>query len=173
MRVSKLDAARRQLESAIRLFFASADPVSIHTLVGAARTLLRDLLREQGREAGLDAIFREGIRPEKLKDVRGMLVEAQNFFKHADHDADELFDFNPTTTEILLWDSCALYNTLTGEQIPLFVVFNAWWALTHPQFLNPEAQAVATQNAQIFNPNNRRGFLAEFLPLAEEWVVSQ
>lgn len=119
MHVSKLDAARRQLESATRLFFASADPMSIHTLVGAARTLLRDLLRAEGREAGLDVIFREGIRPEKLGEVRNMVVEAQNFFKHADRDAEEVFDFNPVTTEILLWDSCPLLhaNGRTGSAL--------------------------------------------------------
>ena len=31
--VTKLDAARRQLRTAIRLWFQEADPVSIHTLL--------------------------------------------------------------------------------------------------------------------------------------------
>jgi hypothetical protein len=30
-KVSKLDAAKRQLETAIRLYFSDGDPVSIHT----------------------------------------------------------------------------------------------------------------------------------------------
>lgn len=153
---------------AIRLFFANADPVSIHTLTSAARTLLRDLLRGQGREVGLDAIFREGIRPEKLTEVGGLLVEAQNFFKHADHDPDEVFDFNPETTVIVLWDSCALYYGLTTQRVPLFAVFTAWWALAHPHVLVPEIQAEATKFAETFDPNNRQTFLAEFLPLAQE-----
>jgi hypothetical protein len=34
LQVSKLDAARRQVETAIRLYFAEADPVSIHKPYG-------------------------------------------------------------------------------------------------------------------------------------------
>ena len=33
--VSKLDAAKRQLETVIRLYFFDGDPVSIHTLTSA------------------------------------------------------------------------------------------------------------------------------------------
>lgn len=49
-RVAKLDAAKRQLETAIRLYFASADPVSIHTLTAAAYQLLLDLNKKAGGE---------------------------------------------------------------------------------------------------------------------------
>ena len=43
--VSKLDAARRQLETAIRLFFYDGDFVSTHTLAAAAFNVLNDLSR--------------------------------------------------------------------------------------------------------------------------------
>jgi hypothetical protein len=45
--VTKLDAARRQLETAITLWFHEADPVSIHALTGAAHNLLCDLNTKQ------------------------------------------------------------------------------------------------------------------------------
>jgi hypothetical protein len=40
-KVSKLDAAKRQLETVIRLYFSNGDPVSIHTLTAAAYNVLR------------------------------------------------------------------------------------------------------------------------------------
>lgn len=43
LKISKLDAAKRQLETAIRLYFNSADPVSIHTLACAAHSIISDL----------------------------------------------------------------------------------------------------------------------------------
>jgi hypothetical protein len=43
LKLSKLDCARRQLELAIELYFMERDPVSIHTLAGAARQLIEDI----------------------------------------------------------------------------------------------------------------------------------
>ena len=43
IKVSKLDAARRQLETAIKLYFVFGDPISIHTLSAAAYNVIRDL----------------------------------------------------------------------------------------------------------------------------------
>jgi hypothetical protein len=48
IRLTKLDAARHQLKTAIRLFFEERDPVSIHALASAAQEVLRDLLRARG-----------------------------------------------------------------------------------------------------------------------------
>ncbi len=43
VRVTKLDCAKRQIETAIMLFFENHDPVSAHTLTGAAYEILRGL----------------------------------------------------------------------------------------------------------------------------------
>jgi hypothetical protein len=51
IKISKLDAARRQLDTAIRLYFMEGDPVSVHTLAAAAFEILKDLVRSgQGLE---------------------------------------------------------------------------------------------------------------------------
>lgn len=64
MHISKLEAARRQLEAAIRLFFLNGDPVAIHTLTGAARGLLGDLSHAEGKKGLLDTYFFPYVRPE-------------------------------------------------------------------------------------------------------------
>ncbi len=168
MQISKLDAARRQLESAIRLFFVSGDPVAIHSLAAAARNLLRDLMRAENREAGLDAIFKQQVRPEKLGEVRALIAEAPNFFKHADRDPERVLEFYPRTTEFLLWDACVLYETLTDHKDPLLAVFLVWFALSNPHILLPEVQQKVAVLGQQFDPRNRRGFLGEMLPVAEQ-----
>ena len=50
LKVSKLDAAKRQLETAIRLYFSNGDPVSIHTLVAAAYAILHDVTGRKGAD---------------------------------------------------------------------------------------------------------------------------
>jgi len=46
--ISKLDAAKRQLETVIRLYFVHGDPVSIHTLTSAAYNVIRDVNKKRG-----------------------------------------------------------------------------------------------------------------------------
>ena len=48
--VTKLDAAKRQLETAIRLWFHDAHPVSIDTLAAAALQVLVDINTKRGGE---------------------------------------------------------------------------------------------------------------------------
>lgn len=55
--VTKLEAARRQLCAAIRMFFAGADELAIHTVASAARGVVSDLRKQRGHdEAGEDTV---------------------------------------------------------------------------------------------------------------------
>jgi len=66
IKVSKLDAARRQLETAIRLYFSEADPISIHALMSAAYQGVNGHKRCAGRYAyveGTAAKLGESRRP--------------------------------------------------------------------------------------------------------------
>jgi hypothetical protein len=64
--VSKLDAAHRQLRTAIRLWFMDGDPIAIHTLACAAHDIIHTLFKRKGLK-GL--IFdSEIIKEEERKD---------------------------------------------------------------------------------------------------------
>jgi hypothetical protein len=127
MNISKLDAARRQLETAAVLYFHEGDPVSIHTLTSAAYEVLRTL--NIGPPMIKDMLA-EYIRPERIKEIRDKLNEAQNFFKHADRDTDKTLDFEPKLTQFFLMDACVTYKGLSGERVPVLEVFKLWAAVT-------------------------------------------
>ena len=48
--VTKLEAARRQLRAAIRMFFADEDELAVHTVASAAYRLISDLKSQRGRD---------------------------------------------------------------------------------------------------------------------------
>ncbi|MDE0190471.1 MAG: hypothetical protein OXQ90_03865 [Gammaproteobacteria bacterium] len=50
LHVTKLEAARRQLREAIRMFFADADVLAVHTVASAAYRLISDLKSQRGRD---------------------------------------------------------------------------------------------------------------------------
>ena|SRR5436305_13488939 len=79
LKISKLDAARRQLETAILLYFNEADPVSIHTLAAASHEILRDLSLHIDSPMLLERSF-ESLPEELRSRIHNAMRLPQNFF---------------------------------------------------------------------------------------------
>ena len=60
LQISKIAAAQRQLDAAIRMFFDREDELAIHTVTSAAFQVLRDIIKERGEHFTVEA-FRAGI----------------------------------------------------------------------------------------------------------------
>lgn len=165
--ISKLDAAKRQLETYIRLYFHSGDPVAMHTLAAASFGIISDLNKKRiGTPTLHDQIF-ENVKPEYKKMFRDKLNEAQNFFKHADRDHNSTLDFNPDSTELIAMDACSKYSELTGELPPLFQIFNGWMMITHQDiFTFPIDQRIKLEYAaKAFLPIGREAYFNDMLPM--------
>ena len=76
--ITKLVAARRQLQAAIRIFFAGEDELAVHTVASAAYRLIADLKQSRGRDEVADFYrtivfynvrdYRRGTLPKDLAD---------------------------------------------------------------------------------------------------------
>lgn len=167
--ISKLDAARRQIEVAIRLYFSNDDPISIYTLGAAGYGVLRDIavaksMSLRTAEQGL----MERVVPGKEKELIAALRRHQNFFKHADRDPDAAIDFNPDSTEWLLFDSCIAYLQITGESTPLMRTMNLWWQIQHRDLVKaeyPEIRSRLEQHADLLG--NRLTYFSKVLPMMQ------
>jgi hypothetical protein len=152
--VTKLEAADHQLRMAIRLFFNRDDMVAIHTLTAAASQILRDLA---GR-IGSTSPFRDAeiIRPEKKQEWFQVLTRAQNFFKHADRDPEDVLDFFPNATPFLIFEAVLMHNELTKAYVPETLVFAAWFNLKHPNVLleGPMKTVIQGALAQGLDPDD-------------------
>ncbi len=142
--VTKFDAARRQLHTAIRLFFANEDMVSVHTLTRASHEILRTLLRASGR----GSFFKDRgyITREQKKEWIKALNYPSNFLKHADRDPEDLLTLNHLFCVFWLFDSCMMYIDLTGKLSRESVVFAAWFYIHFEDYLGEGA------------PNSVKGF---------------
>lgn len=164
--ISKLDTGRRQLETALELYFRWADPISIHTLAAASRNVLSNLYEHRGAEPTifLTKILQEVVKPEHHKMLRQKFREPENFFKHADRDPDETFAFQPEVTQFWLLEAIEAYTTLTHEQVPIFKAFRAWWMIHHRELLSeaPADLLYALENLSDFEKDRVR-FIKEFM----------
>jgi hypothetical protein len=104
--ISKLEAARRQLNCAIRLYLNEDDLASVQTLAWAGLTILRDLTAA----AGLPT------RSGSWSSIYDLDRRAANLLKHANRDpCDWLLEIDPTIPEFVFHEAIALYSELGGE----------------------------------------------------------
>ncbi len=129
--ITKIDAAVRQLETAITLWFHDGDPVSICTLSFAAYEILYSLSKStRKRPALLDA---HNIKPEFKEDFIAMIKEAPNFFKHAGKDPHATVFLTTKNQPHIFFDAVGMYHGLGVGMRPMFRVFVDWFWITEPQ----------------------------------------
>jgi hypothetical protein len=125
VRITREEAARGQLESAILLWFLERDPASVHTLAVAAQ----ELLHHTGREAGNPSktVMWLKAQPKKFQDMARF---PQNFFKHAKKN--QLTSFAPLISEMCMIDAVSLYEDLFHRLTPLMRLFALRFSLSWP-----------------------------------------
>jgi hypothetical protein len=172
LKISKLDAARRQIETAIVLYFHEADPVSIHTLSAAAHGILLGLSRaspEPTAKMIYDALL-ERVKPEFHRTFNAVFRESQNFFKHADRDHDAVLErFTHFQTEVILLDACAAYRRLSGESVPLL---NLFWARAAATWAREAIiHDVPAEVLDGWAGMSKMEFFAQMLPIAYQSAI--
>jgi hypothetical protein len=160
-RITRIEAAQRQLVTAIELFFEGRDAISVHTLAAAAHGILRDLLKLRSGAS----IIKDNplVRPDRQKEFIAILNTAQNFFKHADRDPGKAIEFRPDFTQFLLIDAIFMYEGLTGRKLQEGTVFATWMAVKYPNTISNAdlelAELVNELRSKADNELNRHDFL--------------
>lgn len=116
LHLTKLAAAKRQLQAAIRLLFMGEDELAVHTVASAAYGLLKDLKQDRGRSEAADSYcttyfylvrdFRRGTLPAHLTSDPSMMAEIE-------HIADQL---SPITADSKLSDVQVMISPTVEKQ---------------------------------------------------------
>ncbi len=164
-----MEAARRQLETAIKLFFIDGEVVSIHTLTSAAYQVLYDVNRAICGKPMIKDMISQKVKPNFIKIVLDKFNESTNYFKHADRDYNDIHEFKPEETEINLFDACLKYYELTQDRLPLMRLYTIWYMLQYGILIEDKAMAEAIEKARIIFPNKTRyDFYLELLPIVND-----
>ena len=134
MKIDKLEAARRQMDTAIKLFFEDEDPISTHTLIMSSARILNDMTKQS--ESSFSYRIEDYIRPGREKEFFSHFNKAANFFKHADRDpGDVLENFDEETNQYLLMITASLYANITGKPTKSMSFYFAWASGVNPDLL--------------------------------------
>ncbi len=131
--ISKLDSARRQLETAIKLFFANGDFISIHALSYAAYTITRNLCDQMDKPESFTKWMHDNVSKAEHEGLTKAVNAAGNFFKHADRDPKTILEYIPGQYEIFLVFAVKQYEAITHEMTQPMSVFKIWHLTHHPE----------------------------------------
>jgi len=144
--VSKVEAARRQIDVAIRMLFSEEDPVAIHTLAGAAFRILRDLVDKKS-DSYMKKITKSMIKPGMEGKFWRQWNRSTNFLKHADKDPEALLEnIDEEANEGILFIASLYYQDLRHRLTPEMITLVGWYIAMHPEFLRENASVSFTQS---------------------------
>jgi hypothetical protein len=132
--IDKREAAERQIDTAVALFFEAGDVVSVHTLAAAGGRLVRQLL---GDAVSAEPPLFAYVPYKKQAQVAGLLDATHRFFDYGD--ADALLDgVREEINELMLLQACQ-WHALTGHTpTAAMEAFVAWFVLMYPDLFVAE-----------------------------------
>jgi hypothetical protein len=138
--IEKLDAAKRQLQTAIRLWFDEGDPVSIHTLAFAAYEIAHVVSKKHNRHR-YSLLFDAFVVPEENRAAWNIAIKKHaGFFKHANKDWDASIKFAPAMSIVFMIGAGAGLR-LAGEPHSLEELALLFWLLIHkPEWINSDTR---------------------------------
>ena len=157
LRTNKLDAARRQTDAAIRMFFANEDPFAIYTIAAAAERILRDIAEKRGISQWHEEVKRL-IRPGMEKKFWAASNKAANFLKHADSDSDEILEVEEEINDLAILSCCVYYTSLGFQATAEMRGFFSWHSIMYPELLldsHPAKNLVSGHNFDSWRAQSR------------------
>jgi hypothetical protein len=165
MIVTKVSAAKSQLESAILLWFNEGDPVSMHALAVAAQ----DCYRVIGEHKGIPSAFQKWAESQS-KGFQKKLHDAQNFFKHGPNRFKGKVHLLPRHTEVLMFDAVLCHNLVFNEFPPLMWLYALRFALENPNLVAIKFDPFIRESLEIHKVGRftRQELLVQLLPHLKE-----
>ena len=143
IKVNKPEAARRQINAAIRMLFSGEDPVAVHTLAMAGFRVLRDLAKHA--ENPMDILINSMIKPEKETELWRHINSLSNFLKHADKDPYEIHvSVAEEINDVVLLLAAKYYQVLGYQPTQEKSALITWCMVLYPEFL------LSDTNSQLF-----------------------
>jgi hypothetical protein len=162
--ITKIDAARMQLATAIEMWFNGDNPVAVHTLACAAYQIIHDLNR---KKKGPPLLFdSDYVKDQYRKEAVALLKKQSGFFKHADfrkNGATEI-EFETLTSDGFILFSLVGLRYLGHKSNVYERAFWIWTFIHKPHFMTDEGRkfffdSVSVNDIEDLRQINKKKFL--------------
>jgi hypothetical protein len=152
MQLAKIEAAARQLDTAIQLFFEGRDAVAVCTLAAAAGRVLSDLVEHEAPKESFRSVIVAALPHIPRREIYFTLDRTPNFLKHADHDPEAIESFNEAENEHRLFVASDEYSLLGYAQSIEMQVLQIWYVASYPDRIEEENDPELFEAARHFLP---------------------
>ncbi len=125
--VTNVEAANRQLSTAIRMYFACDDLVSVHTLACASREIFEKHCRRQGKQSVADWSLGQGVFSSD-RQLWHVLNYERNFFKHAAATLTDGVVLSEKSVYMALLIANEDCRSICGDKLPGEVIAFRFWS---------------------------------------------
>ena len=139
VKMTKKEAASRQLDAAIQLLFAGGDIVAVHTLACAGSRIASDLIQVEQPGKSWEVEITDPTQRSYFQ----LMHATQNILKQADVDLDNTHEFAISDTLAILAKSVFNLAELTGGLTTPQAVFQIWYAACNLDALGPSFEHYA------------------------------
>jgi hypothetical protein len=166
--VTKIDAATRQLETAITLWFFDGDPVSISTLCFAATEILEVLNKtHKGPPTPYEQML-EDVKPEYREDFKQLPRDTANFLKHGRKDPHATHFLAVGALHLDLFNAVQIYSDLNFGKRPILQTFRIWLGVAYPKMF---PSSIASEKAQLIASAGKQAFFQNSLPMVTKTLA--
>lgn len=137
-RITKIDAARREINAGIVMYLNDIDILAIHAVVAGGLQIVTDLAHAEGKKVGEKEML-ANFKPEYRTKMRLAFRHPQNFLKHADREDDHeaVLEYRPETLEAYVMMACLAYEDYTDTSTPEIRTFMFSMYTEEPDLLLP------------------------------------
>lgn len=142
IKIGKMDAALRQLRTAIELWFNEGDPVAVHALAFAAYEVIHAVSKKRNpyrRDLIFDSLV---IKDEYRGQYNKAMKRHASFFKHASRE-DELdmeIEFDPVVSETFILYASVGRDQWGEPQTEVESAFLWWFQIHNPNLLTEQGR---------------------------------
>ena len=169
--LTKIDVARRQLVTAIRLLFDGEDSVSIFSLAANAWEVIDVLCNK----AGVDSFSNQAREQiQGGKDLKRDFINSpyRNFFKHADQDGEAvLLPLKDSDVDSLIFLAVEDYLRFQKKSPVEFQVFQLWFMCIYTDKVSAEALSEVLGAIKSKFPNINSLVRADCLAMGKKVLV--
>lgn len=148
IRLNRIEAAGRQIDSAIRMTFAAEDPVAIHAVAADTHRIIQDFYRARG---DIESYLRLGdwIAPGHEARFWRYFNASAEFLKQAQWDPDAIFGLEVDTNDFMIVFASRWYHKMGVTVTREMRVFATWYVACNPGILRPDSMPEAKITAQL------------------------
>jgi hypothetical protein len=164
LQLDKLAVLRREIVTAIKLYFQSEDEVSLWILTSAAYNVAKDLNHIKGGPP----MMREASEFADSESVYQAILKSNsyyiNYFTQAENDSDLELTFNPLFLELMIYEVTEKYRDLTDTLTSEMTCFRIWflaWSQFAPS-VHPLSIPLKSMISKSYSQNERKRFFDEF-----------